>query len=122
MTTPQRPAWVKGKTVSADFQVIYCKEWDDYKDFKMEPSGYYVLIKILWDKGKLAVAVCNSKHEIEAAFEGRRIQDIYTAMFDFEEQNGRTWFTRKDHIAYLGKELKKAEIALAMGNSAYFQE
>ena len=118
----ERPSWVKDKTVSNDFEIIDVKEWDDYKDFKIEPSGYYCLIRIEWDSGKISVAVCNKKHEIVRVFIGRRPQDIYNAIFDYEKKNNLQWFTEKSHIAYLGKELKKAEIALALGNSSYYQE
>ncbi len=122
MTSPERPAWVKDKKVGKDFEVIPVKEWDDYKDFRIESSGYYCLIRIEWDRGKISVAICNKDHELEKVFVGRRPQDIYAAIFDYEEKHNIQWFTKKDHIAYLGKELKKAEIALSIGNSAYYQE
>ncbi len=37
-------------------------------------------------------------------------------------KRNQKWFTVKQHIAYLGKELKKAEIALALGNTGYYQQ
>ena len=55
-------------------------------------------------------------------FKGRRPQDLYDTIFRYENSNGLSWFTNKQHIAYLGKELKKAELALAMGNKGYYQE
>src|SRR3989344_1056646 len=110
---PARPSWVKDKTLAEGFEVIKCLEYDDYKDFNMEPSGYYALIKILWDRAKISVAICNKNHEIVKELQGKRAQDIYFAIFKYEEENNVQWFTRKDHIAYLGKELKKAEISLA---------
>ena len=42
-------------------------------------------------------------------------------VFNYEEKNNLKWFNRKDHAAYLGKELKKAEIALILGTE-YYQE
>ncbi|MBI4149584.1 DUF4346 domain-containing protein [Candidatus Woesearchaeota archaeon] len=122
MAQPERPKWVKDKSTATDFEVIQAPPWDDYKDFKIEPTGHYVLIKILWDRAQISVAVCNKEHEILKEFRGKRAQDIWTALFNYEEKHSLQWLTKKDHIAYLGKELKKAEIALAMGNSGYYQE
>ena len=48
-------------------------------------------------------------------------RSIYNAIFTYSEKNKKGWFTRLDHAAYLGKELKKAEIALATGTD-YVQE
>ncbi len=122
MSEPAKPHWVKDPKTGKEHEVIEASRWDDYKDFRLEPTGYYVLIKILWDRGQISVAICNKNNEIEKEFRGRRPQDIWSAIFNYEEKNKVQWFTRKDHIAYLGKELKKAEIALAIGNSAYYQE
>lgn len=122
MSNPKRPHWVKDQTRASDFEVINAPETDPIKDYKRDPSGYYVLIKIIWEDEKISAAVCNSKHEVVKEFRGRRPRDIWSAIFDFEEKNKLQWFTRKDHAAYLGKELKKAEIALAIGNTSYFQE
>jgi|TARA_B100002003_G_C14054309_1_gene507698 hypothetical protein len=122
MGDEKRPAWVKDKTLTKDFEVIQVKEWDDYKEFETEPTGNYCLIRIEWDRGKISVAICNKDHEILKVFQGRRPQDLYAAIFKYEEEHDVKWFTNKQHIAYLGKELKKAEIALALGNEGYYQE
>ena len=108
----KRPAWVKDKTFSKDFKQVESKPYDDYKDFVMEPSGCYALIKLLPESSEIALAVCNKDHEIEAEFRGKRAQDIYFNLFKYEEENNKNWFKGKDHIAYLGKELRKAETAL----------
>ncbi|MAH33609.1 hypothetical protein CL615_04435 [archaeon] len=117
----ERPSWVKDKKLDPKFETIQCKRFDDYKDFKTD-DGCYILIKILFDTYEISIAVCNYDHTILKEFRGRRTQDIYYAIFDYEKKHKLNWFKRKDHIAYLGKELKKAEIALAMGNSSYYQE
>ena len=122
MSEPVKPHWVKDPKTGKEHEVIDAARWDDYKDFRLEPTGYYDVIKVLWDRGQISVAICNKNNEIEKEFRGRRPQDIWSAIFNYEEKNKVQWFTRKDHIAYLGKELKKAEIALAIGNSAYYQE
>lgn len=119
-TVKERPAWVKDKNVDADFEVINVKAWDDYKDFRTD-DGCYVLIKIYRDRHEIGVAICNYQHVILKEFRGRRSQDLYTAIFDYSDQHGLRWFKRFDHAAYLGKELKKAEVCLAMGCD-YYQE
>ena len=121
MATPDRPKWVKDKVLHVDFEVIECKSYDNYKDHKND-DGCYVLIKVDFDHSEIHVAVCNYKHEILKMFKGKRSQDIYAAIFDYETKHNLKWFTEKQHIAYLGKELKKAEIALVMGNTGYYQE
>ncbi len=117
----ERPKWVKDKIVHVDFEVIQCKSYDDYKDHKND-DGCYTLIRVDFEYYEIQVAVCNYKHEILKVFKGKRPQDIYTAMFDYEKEHNFQWFTEKQHIAYIGKELKKAEIALALGNTGYYQE
>src|SRR3989338_2248137 len=92
------------------------------KVFIGDPSGYYVLIKVNFVTSRIEVAVCNKEHEIVKIFSGRKSQDIYYQIFQYEKKYKIVWFQDKGHIAYLGKELKKAELALVMGNSAYFQE
>jgi len=115
-----KPAWIKDKKVADDFEVIQVKKWDDYKDFKTD-GGCYVLVKIYWDTNEIGVAVCDYKHVILKEFRGRRAQDIYNAIFDFSEKNNKNWFKLLAHAAYLGKELKKAEVCLAIGTE-YVQE
>ncbi|HLG25026.1 MAG TPA: DUF4346 domain-containing protein [Candidatus Nanoarchaeia archaeon] len=116
----ERPAWVKDKKVDKDFEVIRVKKWDDYKDFKMD-NGCYLLIRNYFDTHEIGIAVCDYQHTILKEFRGTRAQDLYFAIFDFDEKNKKGWFNRMDHAAYLGKELKKAEICLAMGIE-YVQE
>jgi len=121
MNREEKPRWVTDKKLHKDFEVIICKPYDDYKDFKGDP-GCYVLIKVSFEFYEIQVAICNQEHEILKVFKGRRAQDLYDTIFKYEEENGFKWFTVKQHIAYLGKELKKAELALALGNSSYYQE
>ncbi|MBI4155065.1 DUF4346 domain-containing protein [Candidatus Woesearchaeota archaeon] len=116
----ERPNWVKDKTYAKDFEIIECPSLDPYKDFKTD-LGCYILIKVMFDTSQISVAICNYKHEILKEFRGKKAQDIWSTIFDYEEKNNLKWFNRKDHIAYLGKELKKAEIALALGTT-YYQE
>jgi len=121
MTDNQRPKWIKDKTTDKNFEVIQCKPYDDYKDHKND-DGCYTLIKVDFEFYEIQVAIANCKHEILKVFKGRRAQDIYNSVFEYEKIHNLNWFTEKQHIAYLGKELKKAEIALVLGNVGYYQE
>ena len=113
--------WSK-QNLAKDCQIIDCPEYDPIKDFRRDPTGYYVLIKVNFETVRIEVAVCTKDHAIEKIFSGRKAQDIYEAIFNAEKKSGREWFRDKGHVAYLGKELKKAEWALVVGNSGYFQE
>lgn len=121
MNELSKPRWIKDKSLHKDFEVIQCRPYDDYKDHKNDNSCY-ILIKVDFEFSEIQVAICNYQHEILKVFKGRRAQDIYHAIFEYEKENNLQWFAEKQHIAYLGKELKKAEIALALGNSGYYQE
>ncbi len=115
-----KPDWIKSKNVADDFEVIQVPKWDDYKDFKTD-AGCYALVRIYWDKYEIGVAICDYKHTILKEFRGRRPQDIYVAIFNYMEKHNLKWFNRLDHAAYLGKELKKAEICMSIGTE-YVQE
>ena len=96
-----------------------CREFDDYKDFKRDPTGFYVLIKLNFDRNRIEVGICDKDHKIVKIFSGRKSQDIYHAIFAWERKNNIQWFEEKTHIAYLGKELKKAELALVLGAEVF---
>ena len=130
-----KPTWVKDKTFADDFETIQVPKYDAYKDFVMD-KGCYVLIKVLLDTLEIAVAICDYNHVILKEFRGTKSQDLYNYILkydiklndrkkriDFTEeiQDDTYWFNNKEHCAYLGKELKKAEICLAMGLE-YVQE
>ncbi len=119
-TIKHKPEWIKDKKIAPDFEIFDVPKWDDYKDFKTD-NGSYVLIKVYRDRHEIGVAICNYEHIILKEFRGRRAQDIYNAIFKYVEDNKLNWFGRLDHAAYIGKELKKAEMCLALG-SDYYQE
>ena len=52
----ERPAWVKDKKVADDFEVIRCKPFDDWKDWRQD-NGCYVLIRVYFD----AIVVVGNK-------------------------------------------------------------
>lgn len=116
----EKSGWIKEKTYTTECKEIECHSYDDYKDHKND-DGCYVLIRVRFDTYKIELAVCNYEHEILMVFRARRPQDIWHTLFSYDEENKKGWFTVKDHIAYIGKELKKAEIALALGTT-YYQE
>ncbi|OGX24373.1 MAG: hypothetical protein A2787_02955 [Omnitrophica WOR_2 bacterium RIFCSPHIGHO2_01_FULL_48_9] len=103
-------------------EIIECKEYDPYKHFRRDPSGFYLLIRPNFNTYRIEIAVCNKAHNIVKIFNGRKAQDLYVGILDYEKKHHCEWFKDKTHIAYLGKELKKVEIALATGSNAYFQE
>ena len=115
-----RPAWVKDKKVAEDFEVIRTKPYDDYKDHRND-DGCYTLIRIYWDTHEIGVAICDYQHTILKEFRGKRSNDIYVAIFKFNDEHKKNWFKVLDHAAYLGKELKKAEMCMAIGTE-YVQE
>ena len=119
MEKQQRPSWVKDKTYAEDFEVIQCPSFDDYKDFKMDNT--YVLVRTYPDAKEIGVAICTKDHVILKEFRGKRERDIYYTLFKYMEDHNSDWFSRFDHAAYLGKELKKAEFAID-NNTEYVQE
>jgi len=112
--------WVKKQKKVKSFEVIPAKKHDDYRDFVLD-DGCYVLIKIYRKTGNIGVGICDYEHSILKEFRGKRVQDIYHTIFAYSNHHKKNWFKRLDHAAYLGKELKKAEIALLTGKD-YVQE
>lgn len=113
--------WQK-QSVAPKCEVINCPVYDPIKDFRRDPSGFYVLIRTDFAVMKIEVAICNKKHAIVKIFRGSKAQDVYEGIFQYEKKHRTEWFRDKGHTAYLGKELKKAELALALGQNNYFQE
>jgi len=112
--------WHK-QTISPEFELIQCPDYDPIKDFRRDPTGIYVLIRCISEDALIEVAICDKKHTIIKAFQGKKAQDLYYTIFEYEKKHHLKWFTRKDHAAYLGKELKKAEHAL-LTKESYVQE
>ncbi|MBI2138299.1 DUF4346 domain-containing protein [Candidatus Woesearchaeota archaeon] len=121
MSAQKNPPWIKKQTFAKGFEVRQARQRHDIGDFKMEPTGYYILIRLLLESKQIGLAVCNKSHEILEEFRGRTAKDIYGAIFEFEEKNNLSWFTSKEHIAYIGKELAKAQRAMEK-DEGYIQE
>ncbi len=114
-------SWKK-QTISEICQSIDCKKHDPIKDFVMDSTGCYVLIQVNQSENLIELAICSKIHEITHIFKGKTCQEIYYSIFEFEKNNKIEWFKEKTHIAYLGKELKKAELELNQERSQYYQE
>lgn len=112
--------WHK-QSLAPDLQIIDCPGYDPIKDFRRDPTGVYVLIRCDIEHSLIEVAICDKKHVVVKVFRGRKAQDLYYTIFEYEKKHGLKWFSRKDHAAYLGKELKKCEMAL-LGKDEYIQE
>jgi len=112
--------WHK-QTIAPDFELIKGINYDPIKNFYRDPTGVYVLIRCVLESSSIEVAICNKKHVLIKAFQGQKCQDLYYTIFEYEKKHQLKWFSRKDHIAYLGKELKKAEFAL-LKKESYLQE
>ena len=91
----------------------------DLNNQPMDESGFYVLIKVDFVTRRIGCRVMNQDHVDVEDFWGYQCQDIYYRVL--HDLRSDDWFIDKTHIAYLGKELKKAEIALATGGT-YYQE
>ena len=112
----ERPAWVKDKKIAEDFEVIR-HQFNEYKDFRIDKG--YVLIRVYNDTHEIGLAVCTDDHTILKEFRGRIAQDVYTGLRVWADKQQESYLLYQEHWAYIGKELKKAEIALSM---EYVQE
>ena len=89
--------------------------YDDAKEFVLDKEGYF-LIRIDKEKRLIEAAFCNEKNKIVLTVRGKKPIDIYHAILNKEKLP-----IRKDHAAYLGRELQKAYLALE-NNLNYVQD
>ena len=122
MTDSNKCYQFKKQTIDKDCETILSPAYDPVKDFHRDPTGYYVLIKVSRSESMIEVAICNKDHEIIKIFQGSSAQQIYYTLFKYEHSHKLRWFSRKDHMAYLGKELARAEVFLNSTLSEYTQE
>jgi hypothetical protein len=123
MNHPKTTSYIWASQEKApDCECVDCAESDPIKDFNRDPTGYYVLIRVNFETLRIEVAICGKNHKIVKIFSGRNTRDLSCAIFQYEKKLNLEWFKEKSHIAYLGKELKKAELALSLGQNFYFQE
>lgn len=103
-------------------EIVKCEPYNPIDDFTMDTTGYYVLIRPNLESQKIEVAICDQEHRIIKVFVGSNAQELYHTIFQYEKKNDIEYFKDKEHIAYLGKEFKKCELALTVPNAIYYQE
>jgi dihydropteroate synthase len=86
-------------------KMIFAK-YDDMNEFVLDKKGYF-LIRLNRVKKNIEVAFCNGKKKMALVVAGKKPIDIYHTIL-----NKKGLPIRKDHAAYLGRELQKAYIAL----------
>ena len=97
---------IVGFEVKEDEAKLVFAEYDDLKEFVLDNKGYF-LIRIDVEKGNIEVAFCNDKNKIILKVIGKKPIAIYHTVLNKEKLP-----IRRDHAAYLGRELQKAFIAL----------
>lgn len=81
-------------------------KYDDNKEFVLDPAGYF-LIRINKGKKLIEVGFCNERNKLVLKITGKKPIEIYQTIINKENIP-----IRKDHCAYLGRELQKAYLAL----------
>lgn len=109
----KKPAWIKKQTLTKNYKEIK-GSYHPYRDWKQDSKGYF-LIRVDKKNKLIELAHCNNNHEITATITGKKAQELYMTAIKLN------LLSLLDHAAYLGKELKKAELALK-NNSKYIQE
>ena len=83
-------------------------QYDDNKDFMLDPNGYF-LIRIIPESKEIEVGFCGAKNKVEIIVRGKKPIDIYHTISQLN------LISRMEHASYLGRELQKAFIALQKG-------
>lgn len=89
--------------------------YDDTKEFVIDPKGYF-LIRLDRKNKNIEVGFCNEKNKVILKITGKKPIDIYQTILNKEKLR-----VRKDHAAYLGRELQNAYFALKY-NLEYVQD
>ena len=105
---------VSVKVKEEDVKEVNAK-YDDAKEFVIDKAGYF-LIRLDRNNQNIEVAFCNEKNKIILKVTGKKPIDIYQTILNKEKLD-----IRKDHAAYLGRELQKAYLALKY-NLEYAQD
>ena len=90
-------------------------EYDDKKEFVIDSKGYF-LIRLDRKNKNIEVGFCNEKNKVILKVTGKKPIDIYQTILNKERLP-----IRKDHAAYLGRELQNAYLALKY-NLEYIQD
>ena len=90
-------------------------EYDDKREFVIDDKGYF-LIRVNREAKNIEVAFCNQKNNVALKVIGKTPIEIYQTIINKENID-----IRKDHAAYLGRELQKAYLSLKY-NLEYIQD
>ncbi|MBT4334648.1 DUF4346 domain-containing protein [archaeon] len=88
-----------------DIKEIVIAKFDPIKDWHQDRKGYF-LIRLNRKKKEIDVGFSTNKHIITKEIHGKNATEICHTIIS------KKLISRKDHAAYLGKELCKAELAL----------
>ena len=105
--------------VSVDLEGDSAKEviaaYDDTKEFVIDGKKYF-LIRLDRKNKNIEVGFCTGRNKVSLKVIGKKPIDIYQTLINKENID-----IRKDHAAYLGRELQKAYTALKY-NLEYVQD
>lgn len=90
-------------------------EYDDAKHFVLDPNGYF-LIRVNYETNQLEAGFCKEKNNMILKVSGMKPIDVYHTIATKTKLD-----LRKEHYAYLGRELEKAYHCL-MTNLEYVQD
>jgi len=93
-------------------------EYDDEKEFVLDPNGYF-LIRTIPENKEIEVGFCDKPNQVKVIVTGKTPLEIYSTILNKLEDS--PYISRLDHAAYLGRELQKAYTALRL-NIAYVQD
>lgn len=92
---------VVGNTLNQNLTKEIRAQYDDAKEFVLDPKGYF-LIRVNYEKKEIEVGFCNAKNNLVLKAVGKKPIDIYHVI---AQQN---LGLRPEHYAYVGRELEKA--------------
>ena len=106
----KKPKWLKQINRAKKVEKIRAKESPWHQD----PKGFF-LIKPNYKDKTIRVGFCTNDHVLKYEIIGKRAQEIYHTIAKLK------LVSLHEHAAYLGKELKKVELAIKH-NLKYVQD
>lgn len=98
-----------GNTIQTHQAPVIRAKYDDAKDFVLDPQGYF-LIRVNHETKTIEAGFCNAKNTVVLTISGKKPIDIYHTLATSTHLE-----LRKEHYAYLGRELEKAYHCLLTG-------
>lgn len=96
------------ETKPAEISTVSVIEATEPPKIEMDKAGYFVIIPQM-DKGVITVEHYSYDNRLTNVLEGKDARNIYWTIIE------RGWVTQLSHVAYLGKELARAELSMKMG-------